>query len=189
MALTPPSSHGGGSSIGPVAVSGTPAAGDLIVATSSTTAVWEAAGAASLQALLIAGPSFVGSQQLGQASPFTGGNITQLSIQGAPQIVGAMGTVCSVGYASPCDVPDISDAIDTQAFLYVTDAAGANSLSVNGGSSQATPIVGNGVTIDWTGTTATIVGVDLTWDDAGATVTSTAGGIYFVTLVVNCAPD
>jgi hypothetical protein len=191
MSLTPPSSHGG-SGIGPVAVTGTPSAGETIVADSAVAAHWGAAptgGSGSLQGQLKGGDVLVGAQSLKQASPLVSNGTTGLSIQSPPLAIPAMGSVCQVEMSAPADVPDISDNIDVTGTLYVTDATGTNTLIVNGNSSQATPITGVGASIDWTGTSATIVGVDLTWDDTTASVSSTAGGVYQSTLILSCAPD
>lgn len=134
-------------------------------------------------------PSVTALDDFGNNSPLNSLNQASLSAQSPPLIVAASSTVCLVSLATPADVPNISDNIDCIATLYVTNADGTETLEVTGNSSQATPISGVGTTIDWTGTSATVVGSDLSWDDTTATVTSAAGGVYFSTLVVSCAPD
>lgn len=191
MSLTPPSSRDA-SSIDGVTVTGTPSAGETIVADSATAAHWATAGGSGNGELvcdLNAEPVFQGSQSLANTGALLSSSVGRAAVSGPPVTVAAMSNVCSVVTAAPSDVPDISDTLDVVAFLYVTDTAGTNTLSVNGSSSQATPITGLGTSIDWTDTSATVVGVDLSWDGASATVASAAGGIYFCTLVVNCSPD
>lgn len=189
MTLTPPSSRDA-SSIDGVVVTGTPSAGETIVADSATAAHWGAAGgggvAPSLIGLIVCGAAF---PAIGNNSLLNSANDANLSVSSPFLTTVAMDQVCQVAVTAPSDVPDISDNLDCTATLYVTDAAGVNTLTVAGSSSQATPISGVGASIDWTGTSPTIVGVDLTWDDAAAIVSSTAGGVYQSTLILNCAPD
>lgn len=189
MSLTPPSSHGGGGLNG-VTLTGTPSAGQTIVATSPTAADWESPPGASVATLQgsVGIPTSLGTfSSLQDTAPLGGDHIGAMTVQGPPLIVAAASGF-GVPDVYPSNVPDISDNIDTNATLYITDAAGANTLTVSGSSSLATPVVGDGTAIDWTAASATIVGVDLTWDGTTG-VTSTAGGIYFVTLLVACSPD
>ncbi len=183
---------GVGSSIGPVVVSGTPSAGQIIVATAADAADWEDPAAPSVPPVGVLNGSVVlsdGVLILTQIGPLQSSHSAALSIQGPPLLIAAMSAVCSQANVLPRDIPDISDQLDVLAILYVTDQAGANTLKVAKGNTQNTPIVGNGASIDWTGSSATIVGVDLSWDDTTGTVTSAAGGIYSVTLIGTCSPD
>lgn len=183
----------GGSTIDVSQIDATGITDGFVVTAEGEAATWAAppaGGNGSLQAKINAGSVFLGGAGLGQASPLPSNSTTALSIQGPFLATVAMGSPCAVQLAAPADVPDISDSLDTSATLYVTDAAGTNTLLATAGGSQTTPIAGIGASIDWTtGPDPTIVGVDLSWDAATATVTSAAGGIYQSTLVVSCGPD
>lgn len=177
---------GGGSAVGTVVVSGTPSAGQIIVATSAVAAAWQSAPAT---------PTFRAHiSTLGALSNFgntvaVAGNFQAIvAVQGPPQIVAAMGTVCAGIVVAPRNIPSLGDSLDYTAMLYVTNAVGSSTLKVSKSGSASTPIT-SGTPLDWTGTSATVVGVDLSWDAASATVTSAAGGVYFVTLTANCVPD
>lgn len=85
------------------------------------------------------------------------------------------------------DVPDLGDSLDFEYSLYVTDATGANTLVLTASSSSGTPF--SGVTLNFLGVDATIVGADLTWDSGSGTIATTAGGAYSVSAVANLSED
>lgn len=112
-----------------------------------------------------------------------------LSATSPPQVIGAASAVCSVLGIQVCNVPDISDVLDVAGNLFVTDLTGTNTLAVQATGSHSTPIGPDGFEVDWTGTSATITGVDLSWDDTTGTVTSTAGGVFAGSLAIQCGGD
>lgn len=100
-----------------------------------------------------------------------------------PVVVAAMGTVATVGpdfivTVIPVDV----DILDVEATLYVTDLTGTNSIEVD--LSGSTTAGDTSLTLPWTGAVSTtIAGTDLAWDGTNV-VTSTAGGIFVASLVI-----
>lgn len=85
------------------------------------------------------------------------------------------------------NVPDLSDTLDINYSVFFTDQLGTNSGVVSGSASTSTPI--SSYSVDFTGTSATIVGVDLSWDDTQARFTSAAGGVYTALIFVSTSPD
>ncbi|HXA33027.1 MAG TPA: hypothetical protein VNV87_12265 [Acidimicrobiales bacterium] len=83
-------------------------------------------------------------------------------------------------------VDTTADDLPIAAEIYVTDLTGTNTafISVNLDMPQVGP--DQGITVDWTGTTASIAGSDLSWSDTTG-VASAAGGTYSVSLILNGA--
>lgn len=183
MSLTPPSSRDA-SSIDGVTVTGTPSAGETIVADSATAAHWGAAGGSDgILNIQIEPLPILSAIKEGVVADFAR-NIAS-TMCSPPLSFGASDTA---GFLiAVTDVPDISDTLDITYTLYITNQLGTSSGIVSGSTSTPTPAPS--FQVDFTGTTATIVGVDLTWDDVGATFTSAAGGVYTALIYVTTGPD
>lgn len=82
-------------------------------------------------------------------------------------------------------VPNISDTLDITYVLYVTNQTGTETALVQGGTSTPTPV--DSFSVDLTGTSATIVGADLSWSNG--IFTSAAGGVYTMLAYVSTGPD
>lgn len=108
---------------------------------------------------------------------------------GPPLAVAPSSPVCNSNGVSIGDVPNIEDTLDVSMTIYVTDLAGANTLTVSKSDETATPIPSNGYSLDWTDSDATIIGVDLSWDPSTGTVTSAAGGVYVATIYWSVGAD
>jgi hypothetical protein len=167
-----------------VVISGTPSAGQVLTATGATAADWQPL---PLVATLVNG--MAAPNLLSQYAPLAAGHTCDNTVTSPPRLIAAMGVVAQGIAVFPVDVPNIADSLDFSATLFVTNLAGTSTLTVTQSAVAATPIVGSGTQLDWTGTMATIVGADLSWTAATSTVTSTAGGIYVVSLVATCTPD
>ena len=185
--LIPPSSHfsGDATSIDGVTVTGTPTSGQVITATDATDATWQTpAGGPGGQ--LVTG--FIGLPVFGNMAETLLADFAvqvQAITTAPPLIVAASGTV---GYVIQLfDVPDISDTLDVFYKLYLTNQLGTSTGLVSGNTSTSTPA--SSFAVDFTGTTATILGVDLTWTDTSGEFTSAAGDIYTAMLYVNTNPD
>lgn len=188
MSLTPPSSHGSGPVTAEDINSESSSAGEVLTSNGDGTASWATSAGGGSNARVDASLNVSPFGELEETATFYPSASVSFVVQGPPLVTAAMGTVCATPQVVPADIPDIEDNYDVNCTLYVTDPTGANTLTVSGGSSQATPISGAGAPIDWTGTSATIVGVDLAWDGSDG-VTSTAGGVYSATLLVAASGD
>ena len=180
MTLTPPSSHGGGSAIGPVAIYGTPTAGYSILALSPTTGEWAPPGRVQLG---LSGLPILGTVFQTSVVDF----FTQLyeTVTSPPLVYAASG---NMGFSiNLLDVPDISDTLDLVYRLFLTNEAGTESGLVTGSPSTSTPT--GSYSVDFTGTSATLVGTDLTWDDTTGSFTTAAGGVFTAFVVLNTGPD
>ena len=187
MSLTPPSSHGIGdaTSIDGVTVTGTPSAGDLIVASSASAATWQApsGGTDGILVTTMNPVPILGVLAEKLVADFSQGLASTMAT--TPLIYAASGVV---GFEiDVVNVPDISDTLDITYSVFFTDQLGTNSGVVTGTASTSTPI--SSYSVDFTGTSATIVGVDLSWDDTQARFTSAAGGVYTALIFVSTSPD
>ncbi len=176
-----------GTSVGGVTVTGTPSAGQVLTATSASAADWETPAVATLS--ISVGAVGAGAAGVGQYAPLAIGHTCDNTTTTTPRVIAAMGLVVDGIFVGLFDVPDISDSIDLGATLFVTDQTGTNTLTVSQAAVIATPIGGGGAVLDWTGTVAVVVGVDLSWNATTKQVTSTAGGIFTASLVATCTPD
>lgn len=101
-------------------------------------------------------------------------------VGGSLALIAAASPVVRIGVAQIYSVPAIGGAVDLSFTLAVSNADATESLIVTGTLSADTPVDGAGVAIDWTGTVPVTVGADLAWDDATATVSTTAGGVFLI---------
>jgi hypothetical protein len=109
-----------------------------------------------------------------------------VAVTTVPLVVAAMSEVAGAG-VTLANVPDIGDTLDVIVRFYVTDQLGTNTGLVTVTTSTPTPA--GSFAVDFTGSTATIVGADLTWNDGGASFSSTAGGVFSAILLVQTGPD
>lgn len=185
MSLTPPSSHGSGGLNG-VTLTGTPTAGQVITATDATDATWQTPAGGSTGARVRI--DFATIPVLGHLAQITLADFAQAfeeTITAPPLIFGASD---SVSFDMKLfDIPDLSDTLDITYLLYVTNQLGTSTGTITGGVSTSTPT--SEYDIDFTGTSATIVGVDLSWDDTVPSFTSAAGGVYTVFAALATGPD
>lgn len=186
MSLTPPTSRDASSIAGVTVEPGNTDVGKVltIVNASPAVAAWEAAGGGSAGRLF----ARIGALPIGLIGETPESDFSQaayVTVTSPPLVIAATGAVGSIG-VSVFNVPDISDDLDINVVVFVTDQLGVNTGTVTAAFSTPTPI--SEYDVDLTGTTATITGTDLSWDGS-TTFTSTAGGVYSVMLFVGCAPD
>jgi hypothetical protein len=110
------------------------------------------------------------------------------ALTGIPVTAG-MGAICVNGMS--CGIfglPDSSDSFDLDADLFVTNLAGTQVISVvvNG---STTPGDAD-LLLDWsTATPTALIGADLVWDGTLFAITTTAGGIFVASMLVNARWD
>lgn len=125
----------------------------------------------------------VGSFDLPFRADASLGNYDVGGYTSVPQVASALGLVCSGFY---CDIGGIDTTSDPYLIVMdvtISDLTGTNILTINGNATASAGGPNDGATVDWTTVTATAVaGTDLVWDAAATTVTSTAGGVYVVSV-------
>lgn len=191
MSLTPPSSRDA-SSIDGVTVTGTPSAGETIVADSATAAHWGAAGGGVSIAQFIGQVSSLdGSLDLLLTIPVdpvgqTYGEL-KLTMTTPPSTRAAADNVASFTQFEVEHVDTTHDSYDIEVSVVVSDVTGANVCSLQGNASANGSTPDDSATIQGADLTPSITGVDLSWD--GTNVVTAAGGVYAVSVFYSSVWD
>ena len=119
--------------------------------------------------------------------PFTAdttvGNYIVGGYTSVPQVASALGLVCSSFNCQISYIDTTNDDYYIEMTVTISDLTGTNILTINGTAEASAGGPNDDATVDWTTATATAVaGTDLVWDAAATTVTSTAGGVYVVSV-------
>lgn len=169
-----------------VTVTGTPTTGDVLTATSASTADWAPSGSSTPLTEIIYN-MLAGGDWSAQTVDYypagasgTGADGYAGSMTSVPVLVGAAGTVAGVGTGFVKNIPVDADPYDVTIDLVVTNLTGTEVIIVE---VDLTTTAGDtSATIDWTtATPSSVAGTDLTWDGTGA-VTTTAGGVFVASL-------